>query len=29
MLAGTMVTGCGRLPVDEQVAAFQAVLLRN
>ena len=24
-----MATGCGRLPVDEQVAAFQAVLLRN
>ena len=24
-----MATDCGRLPVDEQVAAFQAVLLRN
>jgi hypothetical protein len=29
MLAGTMVTDYGRLPVDEQVAAFQAVLPRN
>src|SRR5215469_122062 len=29
MLVDTMVTDCGRLPVDEQVAAFQAVVLRN
>lgn len=29
MLVDTMVTDYGRLPVDEQVAAFQAVLLRN
>jgi hypothetical protein len=29
MLVDTMTTDYGRLPVNEQVAAFQAVLLRN